>query len=403
MFFGKSKKNVHSCICDIGSDSVSVSFVCTLDGIQKPEIIWYKKISLSSVSSHTKEKLGPKGLVKYALREIITAAEDYRKKQKLNVPHNVLVSLASPWFISESHNEHLVYKDEHTFSETDFFDIVTKAGLSLEEKAKTKSNFLSHYFDSEAHVIEKNLINVKLNGYTIENPLGKQVHDLELDFFLSIIPSDLYEFIKDIFDTEWGSAKVRIASFPLIHYLVAKNTKQSLNNSLFVDITGSVTEVSKITDSAVVNIEHIPVGKSHFRKHIENQYNIGSFMANSLLDVYVQKKLSVQESANIDFLIKDTETRWKKEIADYITSQKKEGFGCTEYVVSADALYVEFFSKLLRESITPASDSTPECVPLITSIESYNDLVIWGQDSSTNPFLALCALFAIQNSLRTSL
>jgi len=226
-----------------------------------------------------------------------------------------------------------------------------------------------------------------VNGYHVKNPFDKAIRDLNVSFYLTVIPVDVHRFVNEIIQSMWSDTAVSMSSFALTHYAVAKRKDfLTIENTAHIDVTGSATEITLISGGSLINTVHIPIGKAHFRNRIEKGYGLESYMASSLFDLYVKKELSRTESANISFLLSDIENEWKSACAKLNTTHKS-----VSYVLSADRSYIEYFKSLLLKSAH--NEDLKDAKENVAGIERYNNFVNYQNQSDVDPFLSLSVAF----------
>ncbi len=394
MFFSRTKQYEYAFVCDIGSDSISGAYIKRyFEEDRKPVIVWMKRVSLSNISSSQKKNLGSKGVLISALKKLVVAADNFRVSSHIDKPERAHITLSSPWYVSETHREIVHHKNPVTFTEKDFDFIVEQSAENLEEKASQKTPLLKDYFSKGHHVIEKHLIDIKVNGYSVADPFGKSVRELSLNYYLTLIPTDLHQEIFDLLDDAWHNIKLSFSSFSLTHYLVAKNTGHLGENIMFVDVTGSATEITKILDGSISGTEHVMLGKAHFRKTIELSLGMESYMANSMLELYVKKELSNTDLANLSLVLKDIETKWQKMCIDHIEKEHVDGYGCTEYILSSDPDFMPYYENLIFKTLKQ-SEVSLGCTPTISTIDQYNEMVVYDDGIKEDSFLSLSVVYS---------
>lgn len=400
MLFSKKENFEYLCVFDVGSDSVVGSFVKRyFEDDRKPLVLYTKSKSFSSIGEYKKKGIHPQKVLLQIFTHIVSNIESFRKANNLQPPRRAHITLSSPWYASETHCEILSSKEPKEFTEEDFAQIVLKAGDNLRTKAQESTPVLKGYFRSGSHVVENHITSIKINGYAIDNPFGKKYKQMDIDFFVTIIPKDLNDDLIESLEMMWRSVRVTISSFALTHYAVAKRHSLLGENVMFVDVTGSATEITKIVDGSIVSSKYLYIGKIHFRKAISEATGSPAYIASSQFELFAKKELSSTEMANTQFALAPVETRWQNECVSYIEKEHENEYSCAEYVLSADYNFQNYLNSLFRTALEK-TDFAAECKPDISTIETYNNLVVYIEPEMQHSFSSISVLYSSQIRLR---
>jgi cell division ATPase FtsA len=264
-FFPDSRKNKKNkkevvLILDIGSGSVAGSFVEFNIG-QDPRVLYVKRVPIKLFLTLSGERF------KKAMLESLSITLNDLNKNGLrqlesysnNRVKKVYCSLASPWFVSQTKT--LVVKEDKEFTITAKFisDLLQK-----EEDSFENSN-LSKYSSNKRHaseVIERKLIDVRLNGYKVKDPIGKKAQSAEFDIFLSMSQATILDSIEDVLSKYFLTEEINFHSFTLVSFSAIRDIYESVSSFLFLDITGEVTDISIIKLGTILKTASFPVGKN---------------------------------------------------------------------------------------------------------------------------------------------
>lgn len=390
MFFsGKKEKLETILLCDAGSGSVTLALLQIKNN--KPVIIWHKNSALQ-IRDSGKTIEEKKSLLK-TIQTLIKDAELFQRKNKdLAKPTKAFVTLSAPWYLSETHRV-VIKNDKPTVFTKESLDAeLKKNSLLLEEKAKEKSSSVAHYFSDGSQMIEKSILNIKINGYEVDSPLEKPAKELSMDLFMSISPKDIFVGINSLFKESFFDLDVKVHTFPMVHLLALRNVKTKVNNVILIDVSGSTTDITKIENGAIVDSVHIPMGKKSFVNAIMKGYSVDRYIAESMLRLYFSGVSSVRESADVDFMLKDTELLWKKIVSEKINDMQKDGYSCTEHIVSSDQDMLEYIKHSI-ENISSNKNKELHCVSITSTIQMYNDMVDYSVLGECDPFIALESIY----------
>ena len=106
------------------------------------------------------------------------------------------------------------------------------------EAFKSSEEVRGYIGDDRASVMEKRLIQVKLNGYETSEPHGKKARSIEAALFVSVSPKELLKDIAGEIRRTYVVSEVEFSSFSLVAFDVLRNIAHHADNFLFLDISG---------------------------------------------------------------------------------------------------------------------------------------------------------------------
>jgi len=394
MFFLKAKpKEKAELIFDVGSGSVALALLSRKSPQTKPIVHWYKNKPLNSFKKekHKTEKA-------ILIGNVATLCNDLsvflRKNREFEIT-DANVILSAPWYISQAKRIKIDNQSSKIFSADDINGELQKIAQSLEEEAKKKSSELSNIFSGEMKVIEKNILNVEVNGYRVDSIIGKNAKTIAIDLFISIAPQDLCLGIIDKIKNNFSYTKININSFPMVHSTVLSDMANA-KNSILIDMSGTTTDITKILDGLIVESVHLSIGKRDLINAITKNLTVPDYIAESMLRMYAEGVLSVRETADIDFVLKDTEILWKKLVSETILKMEDNGYICSSFVLSSDKDVLEHLKHSLG-NVLKRENNELHCVSAISTIESYSELVDFSPVKEKDSFIALESIFAMNH------
>jgi hypothetical protein len=108
-------------------------------------------------------------------------------QSKLGAPDEIVCVLASPWYLSETRMIKMSKEHSFVFTKKIVNDLLLNEVELLDKDFKEKYNGL----DSLPEIIEHPIVGVSLNGYQVDDPLGKRTKSLEMSMIISLCPFPL--------------------------------------------------------------------------------------------------------------------------------------------------------------------------------------------------------------------
>jgi len=185
--FSKKSKGARFVVFDIGSASVGAAVVAFARDM-KPNIEYQVRKDITF-----QKELDYNRFTKSMLTSLNDVAEDITKHT--SGVQSISCVLSSPWFISQTN---LVTKKGGEFEVTSKLlnEIVSNEEKRLSNSGKTKK---FEKMKSGTEIIEKNILNVEVNGYHTQNPIGKITKEMKAAVHVSMASHELLESMrKDI-------------------------------------------------------------------------------------------------------------------------------------------------------------------------------------------------------------
>lgn len=297
--FGKKEKTF--AIFDIGSCSVGGALVkVTQDENKIPSILKSVRTDIKT-RKELKFDVFMKDMVA-ALHE--TASSLYDKKA--GAPDEIICVLASPWYVSETRVIKMVEGKQFLFNKRLANDLIQKEVKNLE------TVFNEKYGDSEGkpEIIEQHIMSVSLNGYPVNDPLGRRCKLLEMNMIISLAPRMCLDMIRETLSKTFHHTKVSFATFTVSTYFAVRDKYVAPNSYLLLDISGEVTDVGIVTKGVLRSVLSFPFGKKTFFKYICTKLEIELRDAEELFKLYIENNLTGEFRKKVEPLFLSIENSW---------------------------------------------------------------------------------------------
>ncbi len=335
------KDEKYNLIIDISSESIGASFVRIKEG-QKPHIINTIRHQIPF-----QEKVSVKRLISLLKETLDIVLDDLIKKGNKIYPEKVIIALASPWCASQTRIVEISEENEFEITEELFEEIVEK-----EEKnylSEIQSNSQGEKLQIE--IIESNIIDIKVNGYNVEKPIGIKTKNLRLSIHVTSSQTLIINTIKDLILKRWIKVKYKFISFIYSSFNVIKDKLSKETSFLIVNVSGEVTDLSLIIDDVIISSISFPYGFHAFLRSVSKELSLVSEAAYSEIKLYNSSKLSKDRIDQISSILDKTASNWSSVLK---TSIKQ----LTKYKIIPKNIYIissNEYLNLLEYSINERS------------------------------------------------
>lgn len=122
------------------------------------------------------------------------------------------------------------------------------------------------------HVIESEALDVRLNGYSVPDPFGREVEAVSVDVFSSRVTGHTTENIERKISQFFSTEDLQFHSSTLTLFTTVRGVFTDGVSHLVMDITGDITEVLLVKDDVLVEIGSIPIGTNDIPRSVAETY-----------------------------------------------------------------------------------------------------------------------------------
>lgn len=290
---------------------------------------------LKSVSSH---------LVKDGLMHIKTSPFGGHKLR------DAYCVFASPWYVSQtkivkSENDTPVAVTKETINE-----LVRK---EQEEFNKAlKEGKYEQLFGPDAQLLEKKVINVRLNGYDIEDPIGKRARELELTLFSSFMSKDILAKVEDILHQAFSVRAIHHYSYALASWGGSKILFPDIHDYFFVDVSGETTDISLVVRDVLVETMSFPMGRSTLLRKVVKDLKVTPDVALSFLSIKHEGSIEKGFKEKLDAILAPVAEDWHDQLVLSIKTFQKIYALPRSVLVTADSDTAPFFMDALSKGLS---------------------------------------------------
>lgn len=386
-FSNSNKLEEVSALFHIGSGSVDGSLI-RLSKKSKPEIIYSTKVSISFQKDLNLERH-----YKLMLKAFDSALKNIQKQGLLHLNftglrnygiRNAFYVLSSPWCVSQT-KIIKIKKDKP-------FEISSESleGVMNEQEKK----FLSNDSAEGSKIIEKKIIEAKLNGYKMTEIYGKKAKDVELSLFMTSAPEYALKELKDIAHKYFNFRFSHFNSFALSSFSAIRDIYPDKENFIYLDVHGELTDLSIIKDNIFVENASFPSGKNFFIRKISEKLHVSAGEAYSLINLYGSGKCDQVTSQKVRTAIDDILKSWLENFHSVLTSLSLNMYvPRTIFMIVSDEFSVFLARKLKEERFSQFSMTDESFNVIVLDSKGLCEYCGSEKDFKKEPFAELECVF----------
>lgn len=336
-FFSESEDKSLVLLVDVGSGSVGGALVRISAG-KPPHVLATvrRNIEFQNALSSARFLLTMNNALEQTLKDLQGFAKGH------GAPSQIFCTLSSPWFILKTRHLRVVRGEPFEVSER-----VVKEFLD-EEILKLKEELALTLPPKEVEVIEKKIIQMKLNGYELKNPYGQKTSQMEMVVAIGVSSTRVVASIKRKIGQIFHTKSLRFGSFPLVAFSALRDIFPNERNFLFLDITGEATDVSLVERDVLLGNSLFPRGRNFFVREISTALHTVHEEAESLFNMHVRGELAGPKKVAVADIIERSRVEWLDRFEKALAVLAGEGTLPRTVFFLADADVAAFFSEVIN-------------------------------------------------------
>lgn len=269
-------------------------------------------------------------------------------KKKIN---NVLISFSSPWFLSKTKTIEIANEKEFMITKNFLLDVLSKEIDSYKKELEQEHG--GEYFE----VVEKSIIHSKINGYVLDDSVGKNTKNFNASLHVSVVHNVFLDRIMEIIHkhTHVSQDRVHVNTFPLVTFSVIRDLFTKESDFLFMDITGEITDITLVKDEIIDKTISMPSGKNFLIRQVAKNLNISTELAESTIKLFINRKLDEQNTIKVSDIIVLAEKEWSIYLENTLLELSPSMTLPSTLFLTIDTEYFDIYENFLK---TPKMDQT---------------------------------------------
>ena len=388
--FSKEKNEV-SLLLHIGSGSIGGALIVHRPN-EIPAILYTvrESIVLKKSADHGREF----SIMKTSLDRVIErlsagARSKYSFSKRLS---GIMCILSSPWYVSQTKIVSLEHKEPVHITK-DFIDSIVQKEITAFKKELNAKNSDSKS-PNENILIESHVIHIKLNGYSVEAPIGKKAETIEIAMIMSFAPQGIIRAAEDSIKKIPHANNVTFHTFSLAGFAVVHEVFPETKNFIFTEVGGEVTDVAIAKKGILLETISLPIGSYTLVRSISESLNVLPDIALSYLSMEESGAAHQELQANIMTGREKAKDTWLKAFGNALAVFSEEIFLPRELFLISEQGTGNFFLDLIKKNEFKEIAFTSGSVhTMLLSGHTLSDFVAYDAGVPRDSFISLIALF----------
>jgi len=381
-------------VFDIGSASVGGALVLLAEN-KKPRILYSTRKQMTFQTSLNVKKF--ESSMFRSLKAVVSDLEknglihlNFLKAENKEI-REAFCFLSSPWNVSRT-------KIIKTIKDKPFVvsDELIESYIKKEEDLFIGSDLDTLDKDGGVELMDRKIIQFKLNGYRVNDPYRKKINSVETSLFLSVANRNILDKIEDIIGGVFHLDKLHMHSFTLAGFLVLRDIFNSEDDFIFLDVRGEVTDISFVKDGIIKETQSFPLGRNSFIREVVKGFGNTYQLTTSIFKSYISGELDEKTRLKLDNVLSDVRGKWASSLENGMLDLSDGSILPKNIFILADddisglikeIIETEKFTKLIFPDYGKAAN------PILVDSYKINDFCSFGRIKEKDAFLGIEALF----------
>ena len=261
-------------------------------------------------------------------------------------PAYIFCTLSSPWFILKNRHIQLVRDNPFEVNREMLDDLLNKDIELLKGEIKETLPL------KDMVIIEKKIIQMKLNGYEIKNPYGQETAQMDIIVNVGISSGRVVQSIEQKISQFFHSPLIHFGAFPVAAFSAIRDMFPYEKSFIFLDITGEATDVSFSANDILMETTFFPYGKNFFIRKLSTSLHTPHEEASTLFSMFLRKELPLDQQILVESSIAEGEKEWSSRFGKSINMLSRNGVIPRKVFFTTDVDLAPFFSRLITTEKT---------------------------------------------------
>lgn len=290
-------------ILNVESDRVVGALIeINCEGVMKTISSVSKSIFLDSNATNSQRMT--KKILKLAYDVVIHLMKE-SGHSKIKSIHYVL---NTPWVISDLKTLNVKYDETKKITKALIDDLINN------EIHNTKNSF-------DAYIFEKKILDIKLNGYAVDEYIGHSAHRIDISFSSSFSDKDFIENLKHTIERIVHIDSHVFHSALLTQYIALMNILQTDKEYIYINVHGELTDIILVKDKMCRHISSFPFGIKTILRKLSHKSKLTIESSDSMISLFQGGKLNEVENKKALNVIKPLIEDWQNNcIKSFLTA-----------------------------------------------------------------------------------
>lgn len=326
-------------IYDIGSASVGAAYA-TFEK-DKPLIHANTRVSCSADVSRTFARY-----LHFVLSSLENLSLTFAHKKEFRHPRRILCFLPSVLYVSELRV--ITHEKKHETKVT--MDLIKELARKEIEAFEREVDFSdSPIPGNDSYVLEAKILDVKLNGYEVADPVGKTARSISVTLFLSYTSREVVRKIVDVASRVFHKDEIEFHSHVYALFDTIRTHVGTGGSFTLFNITGEVTDVLAIVNNELKTLASVPFGYQTLIRHLADRLGVPPSEAHTIARLYQAGNVHDEVKQKTERAFSEVRETWVIEMDAAIGKLSEKSRIPTKFYLVGEETTAALFKEWLSE------------------------------------------------------
>lgn len=247
-------------------------------------------------------------LMQSSLEKLVNSLRNEKFKQL----DRIFYVFSSPWSISQTKTIRLKEAKEFSITDEHLNNLINE-----QEKQFKKE------IGQSGKIIEKKIIQIKINGYIVSNIKNKKASELEVSVLFTIVPENILNIVDKAVSKIVAVKNIWCHSSALAVFSTIRNLFPQKEDFIYINLSDEITDISIIRNEIIINNISIPFGRSHFIRELSLNQKVTEEVADSMIWLHCNKKNDELASLKLKVAMDASAKKWLDNIFTVLDNLKE--------------------------------------------------------------------------------
>jgi len=309
---------------------------------------------------------------------------------KIFVPRDVHIVISSPWQSSQTRSVSVTKEKAFKISQKTIKELMKNEEAQFIVEAKANPLL----FGDDFMLFESKTMSATLNGYPIEDPVGKSAKSIDLTIHLSAGPKSAFLLFTSIIQKVIPHATTAFHSSVFAYFAELRDLFPEVKSFLVIEVSEMLSEVTIVESSALSQSVSFPAGLHLQTEMISKELGKPEKEASMYLRMHREGTLEESMKDGVSEALKKTTSIWAQTFGQAIASLSKE-------VIVPDAIFLvssngatDWINEAIKSKVLEDYSIASQSFTFLSiTPEHFNDFIKTTGESGHDVPLELSALY----------
>ncbi len=383
-----ARASTYGVVVDIGSGSVGASIVRFDRTSAQPEVLsTHREFMPLRGSENPEDRIRH---MRHALFTVMLALSQRgaarMRAQGVRAPlTRLFVSCTAPWAYTATQMIHFERKEPFAVTKELVDSIVAHAAQKEEATAGDPHLVFSKL---GMQMVERSVVDVMVNGYTVSEPYGKAATELDVAHLRGLVPTAVVTALSEVQRNILSDVPLAVRTSALVLYCVFRDVYPDLKHALIVEVSGEATECSLMRNEILYETTSISRGMHTLTREVATQFKVIPEEARTYLRSYKQDALTKQQETKLG----EVNARYAAALESALANLRERYPLPRTVFLLIDQPMQPFFTEALQGALAKVGGGDDRVIRPITPMQAER-FARFAEGTTPDPRLAITARF----------